>query len=65
MDAYALEVPFTEEEVYGALLGCSGDEAPGPNGFSMAFWQFAWDFVKDDVMSFFREFMNTVNLLKV
>ena len=59
LDAFALELPFTkeeEEEVLGALLGCSGDKAPGPNGFSMAFWQFAWDFVKDDVMSFLREF---------
>ena len=56
LDAFALEVPFTKEEVLGALLGCSGDKAPGPNGFSMAFWQFAWDFVKDDVMSFLREF---------
>ena len=55
-DACALEVPFTEEEVYGALLGCSGDKAPGPDGFSMAFWQFVWDFVKEDVMSFFKEF---------
>ena len=44
LDDFALEVPFTkeeEEEVLGALLGCSGDKAPGPNGFSMAFWQFA------------------------
>ena len=56
MDAGALEVLFMEEEVYGMLLGCSGDKALGPDSFSMAFWQFAWDFVKDDVMSFFREF---------
>ncbi|RVW47166.1 hypothetical protein CK203_070193 [Vitis vinifera] len=56
MDACALEVSFTEEGVFGALLGCNGDKAPGPDGFSMAFWQFAWDFVKDDVMSFFRDF---------
>ena len=42
--------------MHGALLGCSGDKAPGPNGLTMAFWQFAWDFVKKDVMSFFREF---------
>ncbi|RVW92043.1 Signal recognition particle 54 kDa protein 2 [Vitis vinifera] len=56
LDALALEVPFTEEEVFGALLGCSGDKALGPNGFSMTFWQFSWDFVKDDVMRFFKEF---------
>ena len=47
---------FTKDEVFGALLGCSGDKAPRPDGFSMAFWQFVWDFVKDDVMSFFKEF---------
>ncbi|KAJ9685117.1 hypothetical protein PVL29_017229 [Vitis rotundifolia] len=64
MDACALEVPFMEEEVYGVLLGCSGDKAPRPNGFSMAFWQFAWDFVQDDVMSFFREFYDHSKFVK-
>ena len=64
MDACALEVPFTEEEVFDTLLGCNGDKAPGPDGFFMAFWQFAWDFVKVDVMSFFREFHKHGNLLK-
>ena len=56
MDVDALEAQFAEEEVHGALLGCSGDKALGPDGFTMAFWQFTWDFVKEDVMSFFREF---------
>ena len=56
MDACALEVSFTEDEVFGVLLGCNGDKALGPDGFSMAFWQFVWDFVNDDVISFFREF---------
>ncbi|RVW28738.1 putative ribonuclease H protein [Vitis vinifera] len=51
LDASALETPFTEEEVFDALFGCNGDKAPRPDGFSMAFWQFAWDFVKADVMS--------------
>ncbi|RVW28024.1 hypothetical protein CK203_111270 [Vitis vinifera] len=37
LDALALKVPFTEE-VFGALLGCSGDKAPEPDDFSMAFW---------------------------
>ena len=41
LDANALETPFTEEEVFDALLGCNGDKAQGPDGFSMAFWQFA------------------------
>ena len=38
LDAFALKVLFTEEEVLGALLGCSGVKAPGPDDFSMAFW---------------------------
>ena len=41
LDVDALEAQFTEEEVHGALLGCNGDKAPGPDGFTMAFWQFA------------------------
>lgn len=33
-----LEQPFSEEEVFEALKGCCGEKAPGPDGFSMAFW---------------------------
>ena len=64
LDALALEVSFMEEKVFGALLGCNGDKAPGPKSFSMTFWQFSWDFVKDDVMSFFREFCEHGNFVK-
>ena len=64
MDAYALEVSFMEEEVFGVLLGCNGDKALGPDGFSMAFWQFAWDFVKDNVMRFFRDFYKHSKFVK-
>ncbi|RVX00654.1 hypothetical protein CK203_030281 [Vitis vinifera] len=37
MDAYALEVSFMEEKVFGVLLGCSEDKVLGLDGFSMAF----------------------------
>ncbi|RVW77097.1 Transposon TX1 uncharacterized 149 kDa protein [Vitis vinifera] len=60
----ALETPFTEEEVFDALFGCNGDKAPRPDGFSMAFWQFAWDFVKADVMCFFKEFYENDKFVK-
>ncbi|RVX10936.1 putative mitochondrial protein [Vitis vinifera] len=43
LEAQALEVPFIEEEVLAALSCLNGDKAPGPNGFSMAFWQACWD----------------------
>ncbi|RVW89897.1 Transposon TX1 uncharacterized 149 kDa protein [Vitis vinifera] len=50
-----LEKPFSKE-VYGALLSFSRDKASGPDWFSMQFWQFSWEFVKNEVMNFFREF---------
>ena len=34
-----LEEPFSKLEVFGALKGFSGKKTPGPDGFSMAFWQ--------------------------
>ncbi|WJZ95377.1 hypothetical protein VitviT2T_014152 [Vitis vinifera] len=54
-----LEQPFLEEEVFEALKGCCGEKAPGPDDFSMAFWQFAWDFVKVEVLNLFRQFHET------
>ncbi|WJZ84046.1 hypothetical protein VitviT2T_003674 [Vitis vinifera] len=38
-EAETLERPFTEEEIYVALMEMNGDKAPGPDGFTMAFWQ--------------------------
>ena len=64
-DALKLEKSFSEEEVFDVLLGFSGDKALGPDRFSIAFWQFSWDFVKDEVMSFsdFHEHANFVKSL--
>ena len=55
-DVFGLEKQFSEEEVYSALRSFSGDKALGPDGFTMTFWQFSWDFVKEEVIAFFREF---------
>ncbi|RVW36212.1 Transposon TX1 uncharacterized 149 kDa protein [Vitis vinifera] len=38
------------------LSSCYGDKAPGPYGFTMAFWLFCWDVVKPDILGLFREF---------
>ena len=51
-----LERPFSEEEVFATLGEFSGEKAPGPDGFSMAFWQSSWAFVKTEVVSFFKDF---------
>ena len=54
--AARLEEVFTEEEVFSALFDLNGDKALSPNGFSLSFWQFSWDFVKEEVMGFLKEF---------
>ena len=33
----------------------SGDKALGLDGFTMAFWQFSWEFTKIEIMAFFGD----------
>ncbi|RVW30293.1 Transposon TX1 uncharacterized 149 kDa protein [Vitis vinifera] len=55
-EAARLEEIFSGDEVFLALSDLNRDKAPGPDGFSLAFWQFCWDFVKDEVLGFFKDF---------
>ncbi|RVX13251.1 LINE-1 reverse transcriptase-like [Vitis vinifera] len=55
-EADGLEVPFSMEEIHSALMEMGGDKALGPDGFSVAFWQECWDFVKEEVVEMFKEF---------
>ncbi|RVW53516.1 LINE-1 reverse transcriptase-like [Vitis vinifera] len=55
-DAECIEVPFEESEIHSALMEMNGDKAPGPDGFSVAFWQNAWAFAKEEIMEMFKEF---------
>uniref|UniRef100_A0A2N9J257 Reverse transcriptase domain-containing protein n=1 Tax=Fagus sylvatica TaxID=28930 RepID=A0A2N9J257_FAGSY len=55
-DALWLERPFGEEEVADVVSGFNGDKAPGPDGFSMGFYQFCWDILRPDVMAFLNYF---------
>ena len=55
-EAESLEVPFTEIEIYTALMEMNGDKAPGLDGFTVAFWQNAWDFTKEEILDMFKEF---------
>ncbi|KAL6314901.1 hypothetical protein AAG906_029119 [Vitis piasezkii] len=49
-EAESLEIPFAEIEIYSALMEMNGDKAPGPDGFTVSFWQNAWDFTKEEIM---------------
>ncbi|RVW25038.1 LINE-1 reverse transcriptase-like [Vitis vinifera] len=63
-EAKSLEIPFSENEIHSALMEMSGDKAPGPDGFTMAFWQSCWDFVKEEVLEMFKEFHEQGSFLK-
>ncbi|KAG7967737.1 hypothetical protein I3843_08G114300 [Carya illinoinensis] len=51
-----LERPFEEEEVHQVIKKMNKDKAPGPDGFTMAFFQFCWEVVREEVMLVFHEF---------
>ncbi|KAK1668555.1 hypothetical protein QYE76_056714 [Lolium multiflorum] len=42
--------PFSEEEVRNAINLMPSDKAPGPNGYTGAFFKKCWDIIKVDVM---------------
>ena len=63
-EAASLELPFTEEEVVSALHELNGEKAPGSDGYTVAFWLFSWDTIKDEVMVVFRDFFVTSKFVK-
>ncbi|RVW34020.1 hypothetical protein CK203_091994 [Vitis vinifera] len=63
-EAEMLEAPFSEGEVLTALMEMNGDKAPGPDGFSVFFWQCCWEFVKEEILEMFKEFHDQNTFLK-
>jgi hypothetical protein len=52
-------------EVWEVVKGMmEGDKAPGPDGFTMAFFQSCWTVVKNDIMAVFSEFYRRQQLVK-
>ena len=51
-----LERVFEEDEVFSVLKSMNGNETPGPDGFTIAFFQKCWGVIKEDVMRFLHEF---------
>jgi hypothetical protein len=45
-----------EREVLEVVKGMNRDKAPGPDGFSIAFFQDCWDVIKTDIMGVFQDF---------
>ena len=63
-DAAKLEETFSDDEIWAAIFGRNSDKAPGPDGFPSAFWAFSWDFVKNEVLGFFKEFHDQARFVK-
>ena len=63
-EAENLELPFSKEEIHFALLEMNGDKAPGSDGFTVAFWQACWDFVKEEILELFKEFYDQSSFAK-
>uniref|UniRef100_A0A2N9G4U0 Reverse transcriptase domain-containing protein n=1 Tax=Fagus sylvatica TaxID=28930 RepID=A0A2N9G4U0_FAGSY len=55
-DAMWLERQFNEDEILEVIKGFNGDKAPGPDGFSLSFFQHCWSVLKEDLMAVFHEF---------
>ena len=51
-----LERPFEEAEIFEVIKEFNGDKSPGPDGFSMAFFQACWGILKTDIMAVFHHF---------
>ncbi|XP_065630963.1 uncharacterized protein LOC112023799 [Quercus suber] len=51
-----LERRFEQKEVLRVVKEMEGDKAPGPDGFSLAFYHHCWEVVERDVLAVFEEF---------
>ena len=56
MERVWLERKFEREEILQVVKELEGDKAPGPDGFSMAFYHHCWRVVEKDVLAVFEEF---------
>jgi len=72
-DLSAFEVPFTQDVIKETIKSMPPDKAPGPDGFTGAFFKACWDIIKDDVTAAVNslymsnsqgfELLNTVNII--
>lgn len=53
---FALTCPFSEEEIYTALMSCKSSKAPGLDKFKFCFYKKAWQILKEDILSVFSDF---------
>lgn len=60
----SLEAEFTELEILSAVNECDGKKAPGPDGFTLFYFQKFWKLMKGDVVQFMKDFHRNGCLVK-
>lgn len=45
-----MEHKFEEDEIWGVMRNFKGENAPAPDGFTMAFFQKCWEVLKADII---------------
>ena len=56
IDWLTLEREFEKEDIIVILQEAKGDKAPGPDGFTMAFFQKFWFVLEKEILAFFADF---------
>ncbi|XP_049347879.1 uncharacterized protein LOC125812432 [Solanum verrucosum] len=51
-----LQSQFTEDEIKDCVMACAGDKAPGPDGYTMAFFITCWEVVRKEVVATVQNF---------
>jgi len=56
LDLSALDVCFTEDEIWAVVRDIPAEKAPGQDGFTGLFYKKAWPIIKADVVAAFNAF---------
>lgn len=59
-----LDHSFSLEEIENVVRKGDPEKSPGPDGFTFAFYQKAWDIIKDDCMQIFKLFEKGETMLR-
>lgn len=59
-EAYILEIPFSKKEIHRELMGVDGNKALGLNGFLYKFFQSFWSISKEEFITLFNLFFETI-----